>query len=118
MDNGDVGSGADNGGISRREGEQPMPFVQINQPFAPRPTNGLGTAGGVLGIVGAALFWFPGVNFVLALLAFILGLVGLNRGRREGLPIGMAVTGVVLGTLGIISIVGLFVLIGLFSTSV
>lgn len=80
----------------------------------PRPAaNGLGTAAGVLGIVGAVLFWFPGVNLVLAVLALVFGLIGLTRGRREGLATGMAITGIVLGSLGVLVWVLFIVFVGM-----
>jgi hypothetical protein len=103
MDEGELGAGPQGSDPFATEAVQPMPFVQVNQPIAPRATNRPGTAGGVLGIVGATLFWLPGINLLLALSALIFGLIGLSRGRKEGLPIGMAVTGVVLGALGTIS---------------
>lgn len=84
-------------------GDDPADETPATPTPRPRPgANGLGTAGGVLGIVGAVLFWFPGVNLVLAVLALVFGLIGLSRGRREGLATGMAITGVVLGSLGIL----------------
>ncbi|GAB3645062.1 DUF4190 domain-containing protein [Glycomyces tarimensis] len=59
---------------------------------------GLAIASMVLGIVGAALFCIPFVNFVCAILAAIMGGIGLkkaNAGQAGGK--GMAITGLVLG---------------------
>jgi hypothetical protein len=70
----------------------------------PKPSNGLGTAGMVCGIVGVALFWFPFVGFVLCLVATALSAVGLRRATGDAPTAtnkGMAVTGLVLGIVGV-----------------
>jgi len=62
------------------------------------PTNGLGTTGMVLGIVGAALCLVPVVGFLLGLLATVFGGIGLAKANRgEATNKGMAVAGLVLG---------------------
>lgn len=77
---------------------------------AVRPTNGVATAGGVCGIVAAAISWIPIVNvfsLVLSIVAVALGAVGWRRAntlqREAGQPIGrgMAITGVVIGAVGL-----------------
>jgi hypothetical protein len=78
--------------------------VAAGQPVAilvKGPTNGIGTAGGVLGIVGMALILVPFVGGILCLLGAILGGVGISKGSKEGLPKGMAITGLVLGLVGL-----------------
>lgn len=63
-------------------------------------SNGIGTAAMVLGIIAVVLFWFIGVSWILALLAVIFGGVGLSKANRgEANNKGMAVAGVVCGSL-------------------
>lgn len=73
--------------------------------YAAAPTNGLGTAAGVLGIVGAVLMLIPFINviaIVLGALALIFGFIGLKRAPRlGGAGRGMAVTGIVLGVISV-----------------
>ena len=63
------------------------------------PTNGVGTAAGVLGIVGMALILIPFVGGILCFLAMCLGGIGISKG--EPYPRGMAITGLVLGIIGV-----------------
>lgn len=67
-----------------------------------RPNNSIGVAGGVLGIVGIVLIWVPIIGGILCLLGLIFGLVGNSRGRKEGLPLGLAITGIVTGGIGVL----------------
>lgn len=78
--------------------------------MAPRPANSVATAGGVCGIVAAAISWIPLINvfsLVLSIIAVALGAVGWKRAntlqRDVGRPIGrgMAITGVVIGAVGL-----------------
>ncbi|WP_370412264.1 DUF4190 domain-containing protein [Streptomyces fradiae] len=76
------------------------------QPPFPQPSNGLGVAALVLGIVGLVtaiipfLFW---LGAILGLLALIFGIVGTARaGKGLATNKGMAVTGLVLGVLAMI----------------
>jgi hypothetical protein len=79
---------------------QPQYGQQSYYPVAP-PSNGIGTAGGVLGIIAIVLSFIPFIDFfaiVLGVLAIILGALGVQRANRMGgTGKGMAVTGVVLG---------------------
>ena len=81
-------------------------------------TNGLAIAALVCGLAQFLLWFFllvPG--FIAAILALIFGLVGLaqTRVRREGGK-GMAVTGIVLGSLGVLSGIIWGILLGIGST--
>lgn len=67
-----------------------------------RPNNSIGVAGGVLGIVGIVLIWVPLIGGLLCLLGLIFGLVGTSKGRKEGLPLGLAITGIVTGGVGVL----------------
>lgn len=68
------------------------------------PKNGVATAGGVLGIVGAVLSLIPVagifIGIPLGIIAVILSGVGLARSSSTGR--GMAITGLILGLLTII----------------
>lgn len=80
-------------------------------PVAVRPSNGVATAGGVCGIVAASISWIPIINFfslVLSIIAVALGAVGFARANKlreqTGEPIGrgMAITGIVIGCVGLV----------------
>ena len=98
------------------ETNQPEPYGQAPQGYAPqgyapqtvivqapaRPGNGLGVAGFVTGLLGLIFCWVPAFGVVLALLGVILGGVGIATGRKKGAPIGLAVSGLVLGIVALI----------------
>lgn len=80
----------------------PPPTPSYAYGYAPgyQPDNGMGTAALVLGIIGALLFWFIGVSWILAALAIIFGILGIGKANRgEADNKGMAVAGVVCGSL-------------------
>ncbi len=69
-------------------------------------SNAIATAGGIVGIVGYAFAWIPGlgipIGLVMGILAIILGAVGLGRTQYVGTGRGMAITGLVLGILTVV----------------
>ncbi|MEI7030773.1 DUF4190 domain-containing protein [Streptomyces pratensis] len=72
-------------------------------PWAPAPSNGLGTAAMVLGIVSVVGFCLYGVNILLGILALVFGIIGLGRAKRgEATNRGMAIAGIVLGSVGMV----------------
>ncbi|MEU5283237.1 DUF4190 domain-containing protein [Streptomyces sp. NPDC020755] len=81
--------------------------------WAPAPNNGLGTAAMVIGIVSVVGFCLYGVNIILGILALIFGIIGLGRAKRgEATNRGMALAGVILGSVGIVvgaAILGLII---------
>ncbi|WP_239148690.1 DUF4190 domain-containing protein, partial [Streptomyces anulatus] len=81
--------------------------------WAPAPNNGLGTAAMVIGIISVAGFCLYGVNIILGILALIFGIIGLGRAKRgEATNRGMALAGVILGSVGIVvgaAILGLII---------
>ncbi|MER5400535.1 DUF4190 domain-containing protein [Streptomyces sp. NPDC002599] len=82
----------------------------------PMPSNGLGTAGLVLGIIAAVLFVVWPLAIVLGVLAVIFGLIGGAKARRgEATNPGQALAGVILGAVGLVLAVGVFVLIIVFA---
>ncbi|MEV1048495.1 DUF4190 domain-containing protein [Streptomyces sp. NPDC049916] len=71
--------------------------------WAPAPSNGLGTAAMVLGIISVVGFCLYGLNIVLGILALIFGIIGLGRAKRgEATNRGMALAGVILGCIGMV----------------
>ncbi|MFD9244167.1 DUF4190 domain-containing protein [Streptomyces sp. NPDC059556] len=65
------------------------------------PSNGMGTASMVLGIISVAGFCLWGLGAILGILALIFGIIGLKKaGRGEATNRGMAVAGIVLGAIG------------------
>jgi hypothetical protein len=70
---------------------------------AMRPSNGVGTAGGVVGIVAAVLLWFPYVGLILGVIGVVLGAVGLSRSNRlYGAGKGMSIAGIVCGGVALV----------------
>lgn len=67
-------------------------------PFGPRRSKGLAIGALVVGIFAVLLVWAPVLGPFLGLLALILGIVGVRR--QEGK--GMAVAGIVLGSIALV----------------
>lgn len=67
------------------------------------PSNGMGTAAMVLGILAVCLFCVYGIpSLILGTLALIFGIIGRKRaGRGEADNAGQALAGVILGSIGI-----------------
>ncbi|MGV9451337.1 DUF4190 domain-containing protein [Streptomyces sp. NPDC003635] len=69
----------------------------------PMPSNGMGTAALVLGIISAAVFCLWPVAIVLGVLALIFGLLGRGKVRRgEATNDGQALAGAICGAAGIV----------------
>ncbi|MFD8207372.1 DUF4190 domain-containing protein [Streptomyces sp. NPDC059695] len=65
------------------------------------PSNGMGTTAMVLGIIAVAGFCMYGLGVILGVLALIFGIIGLKKvGRGEATNRGMAIAGIVLGSIG------------------
>jgi hypothetical protein len=69
---------------------------------APAPSNGLGVAGFVTGLLGLVFCWVPGLGIILAILGTVLGGAGMAAGRRSGAGTGLAIAGLVLGIVALI----------------
>ncbi|MEE1821503.1 hypothetical protein PUR61_04710 [Streptomyces sp. BE20] len=101
----DRGDATDRGGAPAFAAAGPPPWAPYPMPVPP-PRNSLGTAAMVLGIVGSTLslavilFW---LSWLPALLAVILGAVGLGQ-VRKGLATNRAaaLAGVILGITGLL----------------
>jgi hypothetical protein len=89
---------------------QPLdPALKAAAPPSARPSqerrNTAGTAGGVLGILGFVLSWFPVlgivIGLILGIMAVVFGAVGMSRPPELGSK-GMAVAGLVLGIITVV----------------
>ncbi|MGW7792261.1 MULTISPECIES: DUF4190 domain-containing protein [Streptomyces] len=78
----------------------------------PPPSNGMGTASLVLGIISAVGFLMWPVALVLGILALIFGGIGHGRARRgEATNPGVALAGIICGAAGIVLVLVLFALV-------
>ncbi|MFJ8007941.1 DUF4190 domain-containing protein [Streptomyces fagopyri] len=74
------------------------------------PSNGMGTAGLVLGIISAVVFCLWPVAFVVGVLGVIFGVVGRRRVRRgEATNPGQALAGIICGAVGVALSIGMVV---------
>jgi len=96
---------------------QPYPVQPMYAAPGLQRSNGVGTAAGVLGIITAVLMFVPVINYLsvlLGIMATIFGGVGIRKANRiPGTPKGMAVTGLVLGIIGIV--ISLIFIIGVYA---
>lgn len=75
------------------------------QPPPVRGSNGLATAGFVLGLLGMLLSWIPVINIIgiiLGVLGVVLAGVGLAKSKRANAGKGLAIAGIVLGGLAVL----------------
>jgi len=88
------------------------PQVQQAPPARPVSGGGMATAALVLGILALITSWTVVGGVLLGLLAVIFGIVGLRRANR-GLALGRgrAISGIILGLLGIL-VAGLLIAVG------
>jgi hypothetical protein len=74
-------------------------------PNAPKGSNGLATAGFVLGLLGLLTCWIPILNIlgiILGILGVVLAAVGLAKSKTVAAGRGLAIAGIVLGLLGVL----------------
>ncbi|NEB80736.1 DUF4190 domain-containing protein [Streptomyces sp. SID14478] len=77
-----------------------------------QPSNGLGIAGMVCGIVAAVLFLLWPIAIISGALGIIFGAIGRGKAKRgEATNPGQALTGIICGAAGIVLGVGFIVLI-------
>jgi hypothetical protein len=77
-------------------------YPQPPFPGQPAPTNGLGIAGFVTGLLGLLLCWVPFFGLILAGCGVVLGAMGMSQGKKVGANTGLAVAGLVLGIVALI----------------
>ncbi|MES4889092.1 DUF4190 domain-containing protein [Streptomyces sp. NPDC096012] len=83
----------------------------------PAPSDGLGTASLVLGILASIGFLLWPVALILGILAIIFGAIGRGRARRgEATNPGVALAGLICGVAGIVLVLGLFAFAIAFAT--
>jgi hypothetical protein len=83
-----------------------QPYQGGQYPYQQQPSNPMGTAGFVCGLLGLVLFWIPFVGLVLAVIGIALSGAGMSSGKRAGASTGLAVAGLVLGIVALLP--GLF----------
>jgi hypothetical protein len=67
------------------------------------PSNGVGTAAGVVGIIALVLLWFPYIGLILGVLGVVLGAVGLSRANSLlGAGKGMSIAGIACGAVALV----------------
>jgi hypothetical protein len=91
----------------------PPPYGYAVAP--PAPSNGIGIAGFVCGLVGLVLCWVPWLGLLLALVGIALSAVGISQGKKKGASIGLPIAGLVCGIIAVIP--QIFVLVALFSVA-
>ena len=79
--------------------------VIVNQ--TEKRSNGIGTAGFILALLGVIFSWIPILNWILWIVGLILSFVGVF-----GKPKGLAIAGLCLSLLGIILIIAVIGTIG------
>jgi hypothetical protein len=78
----------------------------------PLPSNGMGTAGLVLGIISVVIFYLWPVAIVLGVLALVFGFIGRSKARRgEATNPGQALAGVICGAAGLVLALGILTLV-------
>lgn len=76
------------------------------------PSNGMGTAGLVLGIISAVIFCLWPVAIVVGVLAVIFGAIGRGKARRgEATNPGQALAGIICGVAGVVLGLGMVALL-------
>lgn len=75
--------------------------VIINQ--TEKKTNGVGTAGFVLALIGVFLGWVPILGWIIWFLGLVLSFVGVFKA-----PKGLSIAGLVISLIGIILLIAVF----------
>lgn len=91
--------------MSHTEKPAHTPDTGQHEPVPPKGSNGLATAGFVLGLLGLLTSWIPVLNIlgiILAVIGVVLAAVGLAKSKRVNAGKGLAVAGLVLGVLAVI----------------
>ena len=80
--------------------EQPQPQQQIIINQVTPPSNGVGTAGFILSLIGLILSWAPVAGWIIWFLGFLLSFIGMFKRPR-----GLAITGFLLSLIDLILLV-------------
>jgi hypothetical protein len=95
-------------------GQPPVPGHYGQQPViiqAAAPTNGLGVAGFVTGLLGLVLCWVPWLGILLAGVGIVLSGIAIPQGKKKGAGNGLAIAGLVCGIIALIPAVIIMVAI-------
>lgn len=84
-----------------------LPQQQVIVQTVESKSNGIGTAGFVLALLGLLFSWVPVVDFILWFLGLLFSFIGCFKN-----PKGLAITGLILSLIGIIVIIAIFGTIG------
>ena len=68
---------------------------------APSPSQGLGIASMVLGIIALILFWYMYISIPAAIVGLVLGIINKRNLSEAGVSAGMATAGIVLSIITI-----------------
>ena len=74
-----------------------VPSQVVIQQVPPRKTNGMGTAGFVLALIGLVFCWVPFLDLILSFLGFVFSFVGLFK-----TPVGLAIAGFIISIIALI----------------
>ncbi len=80
----------------------------------PAPSNGIGTAGMVLGIISAATCWIwcaPFVPIVTGIVGLILSILGLSKAKKIGVGRGGSMAGMICSICGIVIGIAVWVIL-------
>jgi hypothetical protein len=80
----------------------PAPQPYGYAPAAQAPSNGIGVAGFVCGLVGLILCWVPWFGMLLGLVGVVLSGIGISQGKKKGASIGLSIAGLVCGILAVL----------------
>ena len=96
----------------------PQQVVYAQQPVfvqTAAPTNGLGVAGFVTGLLGLVLCWVPWLGILLAGVGIVLSGVAIPQGKKKGASNGLAIAGLVCGIIALIP--AIIVMVAIFSVA-
>lgn len=94
-----------------------QPVIYAQQPVfvqAP-PSNGIGIAGFVTGLLGLILCWVPWLGVLLAGVGIVLSGIGISTGKKKGASTGLAIAGLVCGIIALIP--AIIILVALLSVA-
>lgn len=94
-----------------------QPGVYAQQPVYVQtpPSNGIGIAGFVTGLLGLILCWVPWLGILLAGVGIVLSGIGISSGKKTGASTGLAIAGLVCGIIALIP--AIIILVALLSVA-
>ena len=91
-------------------------YAQPQQVFVQAPpSNGLGIAGFVTGLIGLVFCWVPWFGVLLAGIGVVLSAIGISSGKKKGASIGLAIAGLVCGIIALIP--AIIIMVALFQVA-